>query len=192
MKTIIHRAATALFLGLLPAGILCAAQVTVTTPPAGGNGVNVQAGPTNVQAGPGGANVAVPPGTGAAIRDNAAARQENRIERRGERQADRAANNNWRMQNYNNRWWYYHPNNTWSYYQGGRWMPYRAVDRPYTANQVAPGAARRYSSGYRGPMNDTAPAPNANPLPQNKGAYGKDAIHDNTPGPGVYPLPGTD
>ena len=192
MKTIFKRAATALVLGLLPAGI-AAAQVNVTTPPAGNSGpVNVQAGPADVQAGPGGANVVVPPGTGAAIRDNAAARQENRIDRRADRQADRAANNNWRMRNYNNRWWYYHPNNTWSYYQGGRWTPYRAANQPMTANQSAPDGARRYSSGYRGPMNQSTPAnantlPNNNPavgdatLPGDSSAIGKEALHGNNP-----------
>ncbi|HEY1785608.1 MAG TPA: hypothetical protein VGG30_08675 [Pirellulales bacterium] len=140
--------------------------------------------------------MAVPPGTGAAIRDNSAARQENRIERRGDRQADRQANRavnpDWRMRNYNNRWWYYHPNNTWSYYQGGRWTPYRATNAPMTANQTAPDGARRYSSGYRGPMNGNAPAP-ANTLPGNSpaagdaalpgdsSAIGKEALHGNDP-----------
>ncbi len=176
MKSILKRAAIAIFVGLLPAGI-AAAQVAVETPPGTGGAVNVQAGPAVVQTGPGGANVTVPPGTAAAIEDNAAARQENRIERRENRQTNRiATNNDWRMRRFNNRWWYWNPNNSWSYHNGTTWVPYTAT-RSYTAAQPAP--ARRYSSGYRGPMT-TAPAPttaapanalpNTNTLPANRPA----------------------
>ncbi|HEX4147107.1 MAG TPA: hypothetical protein VHY91_26660 [Pirellulales bacterium] len=188
MKTFFNRTAIAILLGLLPAGV-AAAQVTVATPPAGGGAVNVQAGPANVQAGPGGTNVAIPPGTAAAIQDNAAARQENRIDRREDRQADRqdnrAVNNNWRMRNYNNRWWYYHPNNTWSYYERGRWLPFRGVYRQYTASQTAPNGARRYSSGYRGPM----PAPGTNTAP-NTPASGTNTPPDNTAQPNTGTVQG--
>ncbi|HTU27013.1 MAG TPA: hypothetical protein VMF30_16520 [Pirellulales bacterium] len=163
MKTFFKRAAAALVLGLLPVG-MASAQVTVTTPPAGGaGGVNVQAGPANVQTGPGGTAVTLPPGTGEAVRENAAARQENRAVLRGDRLANRQTVRDWRMQNYRNRWWYYHPNNTWSYYEGSRWIPYRTMtNQPAMANQTAPDANRRYSAGYRGTQ--LAPA-DANTLP---------------------------
>ena len=173
MNTILNRAASALLVGLLPAGMLAAAQVRVETPPGTGGAVNVQAGPANVQTGPGGANVAVPPGTAAAIQDNAAARQENRIERREDRRTAVANNNDWRMQRYNNRWWYWHPNSTWSYHNGTAWVPYNAPNRSYTAAQPGPVRTRRYSSGYRGNMiQNLAPAvnPNTNVLPGNQPA----------------------
>ena len=94
----------------------------------------------------------VPPGTGQAIRNNAAARQENRIE-------GRQAVRDWRMVNHQNRWWYYHPNNTWSYYHQNRWVPWTA---PATAATANPGTVR-VQSGYRGPLpNNLAPAPKIN------------------------------
>jgi hypothetical protein len=142
MNTIFKRAAIAAIAGLAPA-VVAVAQVNVSPNTAGGT--NVQAGPATVETGPGGANVNVAPGTGGPVLNNAPARQENRIERRQNRQANRATGNDWRMVNFQNRWWYYHPNNSWSYYDNGRWNAYR-VPAPATATQPMP--TRRYSA-YR-------------------------------------------
>jgi hypothetical protein len=159
MKTMIKRAAGAILIGLLPVGVLSAAQVNVTTPAGPAGGVNVQAGPA-------GTNVVVPPGTGAAVRENAAVRQENRVDRRADRQVTR---DDWRMVNHQNRWWYYHPNNTWSYYGTNRWTPWRApANSQYTATQSMPAQPRRFSSGYRGPLiNNNNPPVTGATIPDN-------------------------
>jgi hypothetical protein len=187
MKATINWAIAASLVALLPVGI-AAAQVNVTAPgPAGG---------VNVQAGPGGANVAVPPGTGAAIRDNAAIRQDNRIDRRATRQAERAANENWRMVNHQNRWWYYHPNNSWSYYQGGRWNAWQEPGRQLSTAQPGANQPNRYQSGYRGlaPSDNrnnilipdtNNPAGNLGPAPARGGTLpGNGTLPDNDRAPG--------
>jgi hypothetical protein len=159
------------FCGLVAAASIAAAQVSVSAPPPGTAGpTNVQAGPVNVQTTPGGGtSVTLPPGAAAPIRDNAAVREENRVERRADRRADAA---DWRMVRHNNQWWYWHPNNNWSVYQNNAWGPYNAAAAPQPGaqtNYYARGlGSRRWSSGYRGVAPATAPpaVPNQ-PMPTN-------------------------
>ncbi len=169
MKAIISLAAVAALLVLATANS-ARAQVNVNAAP--GGGVEVQAP---------GTNVVVPPGTGAAIRDNAANRQENRIDRRADRQANRTNLNDWRMVNHQNRWWYYHPNNSWSYWQNNRWNSWQEPVRTFSTQPMP----NRYQSGYRGPMNNNLPAATAAP------AAGTAAPVTGTSAPGnaVNPAP---
>lgn len=159
------------FCGLLVAASIAAAQVSVNAPPPGTAGpTNVQAGGVNVQTAPGGGtSVTIPPGAAGAvgqrIRDNAAARQENRLERRAE------TNNDWRMVRHNNQWWYWNPNNSWSVYRNNAWGPYGANDGMQSNNYYSgrrPLGFRRWTSAYRGvnqsgmpPMNNSMPSTNA-------------------------------
>jgi hypothetical protein len=185
MRTTINRVIAVASLAILPASI-AAAQVNVS--PAPGGGIQVQAP---------GANVVTPPGAGAAIRDNALNRQENRIEHREDRQLNRAAaNENWRMVNHQNRWWYYHPNNSWSYYQGNRWVPFRSPNTQYSATQPAPDQPGRYQSGFRGPAPNGTVAPNASVAPNgtlqptpNLAAPGAVGGAINNPAPALNPAP---
>jgi hypothetical protein len=175
------------FLGLLATAALASAQVNVTSPPAGTAGpTNVQAGPVQVQTTPGGGtsvNLGQGPGSAAAnqMRDDAAARQENRMERRDQRQMDRNSGaRDWRMVRQNNQWWYWHPNNTWSVYRNNHWTPYTANNSTFAPNTAAsqpatqyytrrgPLGMRRQVTGYRGvttppPATSTSEAPPAVP-----------------------------
>jgi hypothetical protein len=112
------------------------------------------------------------------LRNDAAIRQENRIERQEERQGDRnaAINNNWRMRNYNNQWWYWHPNNNWLFHQNNQWVPYSAGNTSTVVPNAATNqpatqyyyslrrGARRQVTGYRGPIT-TAPPVNQGTVP---------------------------
>lgn len=170
--------------GLLMAASIAAAQVSVNAPPPGTAGpTNVQAGGVNVQTAPGGGtSITVPPGAAGAvgerIRENAAARQENRAD--------------WRMVRHNNEWWYWHPNNNWSVYRNNAWGPYTAgsnMQGNYYARR-GPLGLRRYSTGYRGvapsggpPL--TAPTPPSSTMaPDNNSAPATNQAPANNPVPG--------
>jgi hypothetical protein len=173
MRTIITGAVAACLLSLVGAAD-ARAQVNVNAPPAGG--VEVQAP---------GTTIVVPPGTGAAIRDSAPIRQENRIERRADRQAARANATDWRMVNHENRWWYYHPNNSWSYYQNNRWNAWQTPAARTFSTQPMP---NRYQSGYRGMNNATAVPSDAAVAPV-PGTATEPLINDNNPNPAAVNNP---